>query len=167
MRVSWDDSLEDALKAVEQSAAQWPGVEVMVDFCQTGDSPCPQLEIKAKRRANILLGSMFLIQAGSKYPSCLMIDSWLLAPFCNQTISDEILGGCIFWCVTCSLEAGLGPLVWPIVEVPEATWVHRSYNQAWRVSSVWVPHQPVQSGSLLLEICGIWEPGVEETWNYY
>ena len=84
------------MKAIEQSAAQWPGVEVMVDFCQTGDSSCPQLEIKAKRRANTLLGSMFLIQAGSKCSNCLMIDSWLLVPFCNQTISHEILDGCIF-----------------------------------------------------------------------
>ena len=49
------------MKAVEQSAAQWPGVEVMVDFCQTGDSPCPQLGIKAKRRVNTLPSSMFLI----------------------------------------------------------------------------------------------------------
>ena len=124
----------DALKAVEQSVAQWPGVEVMVDFCQTGDSPCPQLEIKAKRRANTLLGSMFLIQAGSKCSSCLMIDSWLLAPSCNQTISDGILGGCIFWHVTCSLGARLGPLAWPIVEVPR--WPHGSTGHTTRREGV-------------------------------
>lgn len=109
MRIPWDEGLEDTLKAVEQSAIQWPRVEIMIDFCLTGDSPGPQLGIKARRRANTLPWSVFLIQVGTECSRSLMIDSRPLVPFSKEKQYLMKLCGCIFWHVACSLESGVHP----------------------------------------------------------
>lgn len=33
------DKFENAMKAIKESNVQWPGLEIMVDFCLAGDSP--------------------------------------------------------------------------------------------------------------------------------